>query len=129
MPSRVIETQLVSSARMSRLKVLGGLAAATDVVPSASAGLDRGEFVEGAGAEPLESGWAGAVRFAFKTGGDADDTGRVMEELAVGEGVDAAEIVPDASFPGDNVFAGDAFATVRVRAGTDGAGAVPRAGD
>jgi hypothetical protein len=127
LPSRVIETQLVSSARMSRLKVLGGFAAAGDVVPAGSGGLARGAFAGGAGAEPVESGWAGAVRSAFKAGGDADDGGGVMGALLVGDAVDADEIVPGESFPGDFVL--EAFATVRVGAGADEAGAVTRAGD
>jgi len=92
-------------------------------------GLVRGAFAEGVGPEPVESGWAGAVRAAFKAGEDADDAGGIVGALIVGEAGDAAEIVPGESFPDDNVFAGDAFAAVRVRAGADGAGAVTRAGD
>ena len=88
--------------------------------------MARGAFAEGAGAEPVESGWAGAARAAFKAGEDADG---IVGVLIVGEAGDAAEIVPGESFPDDNVFAGDAFAAVRVRAGADGAGAVTRAGD
>ena len=113
LPSRVIETQLVSSARMSRLKVLGGFTAAADVVPSASAGLARGAFAEGAGAEPRDCAWVGSVGAAFEGGGG---TGNVIEALVAGDGADAVEIVPGENFPDDNVFAGDAFATVRVGA-------------
>ena len=118
LPSAVIETQLVSSARMSRRKLLGGFAAAAEAVPPASVGLARGAFGEGAGAEPRDSAWVGAVGDAFEGGGG---TGRVIEALVAGEGVDAVEIVPGENFPDDNVFAGDAFATVRVGAAT-GAG-------
>jgi len=121
LPSRVIETQLVSSARMSRLKVRGGFAAAAEAVSSASLGLARGGFAEGAGAEPRDSAWFDAVGAAFEGGGG---TGRVIEALVAGEGVEAAEIVPGENFPDDNVFAGAAFATVRV-----GAEAVTGAGD
>lgn len=97
--------------------------------PSANGGLVRGAFAEGVGPELVESGWAGAVRAAFKAGDDADDAGGVMGALDAGEGVDAVGIVPGESFPDDNVFAGDAFATVGLRAGADGAGAVTQAGD
>jgi len=105
--------------------VLGGFAAAADLGPSANVGLVRGAFAEGVGPEPVESGWAGAVRAAFKASEDEDDAGALIG----GEAGDAAEIVPGESFPDDNVFAGDAFATVGLRAGADGAGAVTRAGD
>lgn len=66
----------------------------------------------------MELGWAGAVGAAFKGGGDADDAGWVMDALVVG----AVEMVPEESFPGDNVFAGDAFAVVGAETGCGGAG-------
>jgi hypothetical protein len=75
-------------------------------------------FAEVPGAEPVELGWAGAVSAAFKGGGDADDAGWAMDALVVG----AVEMVPEESFPGDNVFAGDAFAVVSVGAETGCAG-------
>ena len=67
----------------------------------------------------VESGWAGAVRAAFKAGGDTDDAGRVIDPLVAGEGVDAVETVPAESFPDDNVLVGDAFAGVSVGAEAD----------
>ena len=60
---------------------------------------------------------------AFEAGGDPDDAGMVIDALVAGEGVGAVEMVPGESFPGDNVFVGDAFAAVSVGAEADCAGA------
>ena len=60
---------------------------------------------------------------ALTAGGERDDAGRVITALVEGEGADALEIVPEESFPDDDVLAGGAFAGASVGGGADCGGA------
>jgi hypothetical protein len=128
LPSAVIETQVVLSARIIREKVAGGFAAA-EAVRFVNEGLAL--FVAGV----VEFAGDAAVGAAFREGW-AGALETVIEGLAAGEVLAAAEIVPGESFPGDKVCVsgGDAFAGFGGAAEADGwvatgAGAEKGAGD
>jgi hypothetical protein len=109
LPSAMMETQVVFSARISRVKVLSGIAAA----PFAT----RARAPAGGVAD---SAWDAAVGAACKEGGDMGEVDSVIASLA-GGGVVAAEIVPGESFPDDkaNVSTGDALPPLGDAAGAE----------
>jgi len=105
LPSAVIETQLVFSARISRVTVIGAFAGAAGAVFFASAGLATGAGVFAAGllAAPVLDGVADAegsagAREDAGTGGP----GRVGA-LVVAAGLAAREIVPADDVPAASV--------------------------
>ena len=88
LPSATIETQLVSSARISRVKVGVGLAAAEAVLWEAR-GLPGDRFT--VGFEPDSAcGADGGV--AFKEGAGAGDRGEIFDTLAVSDAVVGAGV-------------------------------------
>jgi hypothetical protein len=128
LPSAVIETQVVLSARIIRVKVTGGFAAA-EAVRFVNEGLAL--FVAGV----VELAGDAAAGAAFR-GGWVGSPEIVIAGLAAGEVVAAAEIVPGERFPGDKVCVsgGDTFADFGGTVEADGwvaigAGAEKGAGD
>lgn len=96
LPSATMETQVFSSARMSRVKVGGGFTAAAGVEVFASGGL---AVAEDTGCEDADTpGWAGVGLF-------------VSRGVGLGEVV-SPEMVSDFIVPEDSVPAGDGFPPV-----------------
>ena len=124
LPSATIEIQVVFSARMSRVKVRGGSAAAGGVlvlagvaVVVAAGGLATGLLV----AEPVGDA-VGDAPAPDEPGPDAAilEDGGAPGRVGVGlDDVVPAEIVPGDSTPADSVPAGDGFPTVSEAAEPD----------
>ena len=119
LPSARMETQVVSSARISRVKVVSGLAAAgagffaSGALAAALGGLVAGWFAADLVAIPLAEAVVdgraeGGLDAGVGEGADGAAPGRVIDVRGVG--VVAAVIVPPDDFPADCGPRGDAWA-------------------
>jgi hypothetical protein len=118
----MMETQAVFSARISRVKVLGGFAAVLllDPLLDPLLGPLMDPLLDPA-AEPVVGGGVDSgVDSAAREDAGTAAAGRVGDALVVVGEVVAAEIVPGEEFPDDNVPAGDAFPGVSGRAEWEG---------
>lgn len=109
LPSATIETQVVFSARISKVKVAGGFAAVAgeaDFATGAAGGVAVGLVVV-----PVVDAVGDGGRVVL---------GAVVDAMVAVGGVVLAEMVPAESFPADKVPAGDDWPPVREPAGLDG---------
>jgi hypothetical protein len=105
----MMETQVVFSARISRVKVFSGIGAGV----FAAVALAPARLL-------ADSAWDGVVGSARKVGGDIGAVDNVIV-LPAGEGVFAGEMAPGETFPDDkvNVSAGDALLPLGDAAGAE----------